>query len=68
MFSCGGRADGGMWASRNGVSVLTFTGGAVTNSQLFIFAGGAGPLSLEPTNVSGCYLRKYSRPGRLQRS
>ncbi|TVY85219.1 hypothetical protein LSUE1_G000360 [Lachnellula suecica] len=39
MFSCGGRADGG---------------GAVTPSQLFKFAGGAGPLSLQPqsgTNV-----------------
>ncbi|KAI0043150.1 hypothetical protein FA95DRAFT_441227 [Auriscalpium vulgare] len=35
LFSCGGRADGG---------------GAVTNSQLFNFAGGAGPLALVPQN------------------
>ncbi|KAL2070068.1 hypothetical protein VTL71DRAFT_14748 [Oculimacula yallundae] len=41
MFSCGGRADGG---------------GAVTNSQLFGFAGGAGPLSFEPKNAAGTCL------------
>ncbi|CZS96685.1 uncharacterized protein RAG0_05902 [Rhynchosporium agropyri] len=41
MFSCGGRADGG---------------GAVTNSQLFSFAGGAGPLALEPKNAAGTCL------------
>ncbi|KAI0554327.1 hypothetical protein F4679DRAFT_353726 [Xylaria curta] len=35
LFSCGGRADGG---------------GQVTNSQLFPFNGGAGPLSLSPEN------------------
>ncbi|KAH6603554.1 hypothetical protein Trco_008329 [Trichoderma cornu-damae] len=35
LFSCGGRADGG---------------GQVTDSQLFAFAGGAGPLSLTPEN------------------
>ncbi|KAI0738161.1 hypothetical protein C8Q80DRAFT_1124835 [Daedaleopsis nitida] len=37
-FSCGGRADGG---------------GQVTNSQLFTFKGGAGPLSLAPENAQG---------------
>ncbi|KAH8749268.1 hypothetical protein BGZ57DRAFT_138624 [Hyaloscypha finlandica] len=41
MFSCGGRADGG---------------GAVTNSQLFTFAGGAGPLALQPKNAAGTCL------------
>ncbi|PVH76170.1 hypothetical protein DL98DRAFT_562133 [Cadophora sp. DSE1049] len=41
MFSCGGRADGG---------------GDVTNSQLFGFAGGAGPLSFEPKNEAGTCL------------
>ncbi|KAH7397590.1 hypothetical protein BKA64DRAFT_733676 [Cadophora sp. MPI-SDFR-AT-0126] len=41
MFSCGGRADGG---------------GAVTNSQLFGFAGDAGPLSFEPKNAAGTCL------------
>ncbi|KAF4632402.1 hypothetical protein G7Y89_g5722 [Cudoniella acicularis] len=41
MFSCGGRGDGG---------------GAVTNSQLFNFTGGAGPLSLEPENAVGTCL------------
>ncbi|KAH7346823.1 hypothetical protein BKA65DRAFT_284888 [Rhexocercosporidium sp. MPI-PUGE-AT-0058] len=41
MFSCGGRADGG---------------GDVTNSQLFSFAGGAGPLSFEPKNAAGTCL------------
>ncbi|KAJ3850754.1 hypothetical protein EV368DRAFT_44667 [Lentinula lateritia] len=35
LFSCGGRADGS---------------GAVTNSQLFTFTGGAGPLPLVPQN------------------
>ncbi|KAI8626090.1 hypothetical protein F5Y19DRAFT_232389 [Xylariaceae sp. FL1651] len=35
LFSCGGRADGG---------------GDVTNSQLFPFNGGAGPLSFSPEN------------------
>jgi hypothetical protein len=35
LFSCGGRADGS---------------GAVTNSQLFTFSGGAGPLPLIPQN------------------
>ncbi|KAJ7636961.1 hypothetical protein FB45DRAFT_789116, partial [Roridomyces roridus] len=35
LFSCGGRADGG---------------GQVTNSQLFPFNGGAGPLPLLPQN------------------
>ncbi|PNP39960.1 hypothetical protein TGAMA5MH_08226 [Trichoderma gamsii] len=35
LFSCGGRADGG---------------GSVTNSQLFAFTGGNGPLSLTPEN------------------
>ncbi|KAK4106959.1 hypothetical protein N658DRAFT_462072 [Parathielavia hyrcaniae] len=35
LFSCGGRADGG---------------GEVTNSQLFAFDGGVGPLSLQPQN------------------
>ncbi|KAI0794501.1 hypothetical protein C8Q74DRAFT_1327011 [Fomes fomentarius] len=37
-FSCGGRADGG---------------GQVTDSQLFTFQGGAGPLSLAPKNAKG---------------
>ncbi|KAJ4487743.1 hypothetical protein J3R30DRAFT_3279992 [Lentinula aciculospora] len=37
LFSCGGRADGS---------------GAVTNSQLFTFSGGAGPLPLVPQNGS----------------
>lgn len=37
LFSCGGRADGG---------------GEVTNSQLFPFNGGAGPLSFSPENES----------------
>ncbi|KIJ50745.1 hypothetical protein M422DRAFT_159267 [Sphaerobolus stellatus SS14] len=35
LFSCGGRADGG---------------GQVTDSQLFAFSGGAGPLPLLPQN------------------
>jgi hypothetical protein len=35
LFSCGGRADGG---------------GVVTNSQLFPFTGGAGPLALAPSS------------------
>ncbi|EHA52980.1 hypothetical protein MGG_12906 [Pyricularia oryzae 70-15] len=35
LFSCGGRADGS---------------GKVTNSQLFPFAGGAGPLTFRPDN------------------
>ena len=46
LFSCGGRADGG---------------GAVTDSQLFPFADGAGaaPLSLTPKNAPGtCFTVK----------
>jgi hypothetical protein len=35
LFSCGGRADGG---------------GLVTNSQLFEFNGGKGPIALAPLN------------------
>ncbi|KAK3313738.1 hypothetical protein B0H66DRAFT_629730 [Apodospora peruviana] len=41
LFSCGGRADGG---------------GEVTNSQIFEFDGGAGPLSLKPQNAEGSCL------------
>ncbi|CZR58275.1 uncharacterized protein PAC_08166 [Phialocephala subalpina] len=41
MFSCGGRADGG---------------GAVTNSQLFNFTSGSGPLTLAPLNDAGTCL------------
>ncbi|KAK6585982.1 hypothetical protein PZA11_001039 [Diplocarpon coronariae] len=41
MFSCGGRADGS---------------GGVTKSQLFRFAGGAGPLAFEPENAAGTCL------------
>ncbi|KAI0144671.1 hypothetical protein GGR57DRAFT_323904 [Xylariaceae sp. FL1272] len=41
LFSCGGRADGG---------------GSVTNSQLFPFTGGAGPLSFSPENqADSCF-------------
>ncbi|KAI1359715.1 hypothetical protein F5Y08DRAFT_318878 [Xylaria arbuscula] len=41
LFSCGGRADGG---------------GEVTDSQLFPFNGGAGPLSLSPENdLASCF-------------
>ncbi|KAL6859238.1 hypothetical protein J3F83DRAFT_763349 [Trichoderma novae-zelandiae] len=44
LFSCGGRADGG---------------GKVTNSQLFAFTGGAGPLSLTPGNdPTKCFAAK----------
>ncbi|KAL6895459.1 hypothetical protein HDV57DRAFT_10438 [Trichoderma longibrachiatum] len=44
LFSCGGRADGG---------------GQVTNSQLFAFTGGAGPLSLTPENdPTKCFAAK----------
>lgn len=44
LFSCGGRADGG---------------GDVTNSQLFAFNGGSGPLSFEPENdVGSCFTVK----------
>ena len=46
LFSCGGRADGG---------------GQVTNSQLFAFTGGAGPLSLQPSNVNGQCLTSQSK-------
>ncbi|KZZ90830.1 Ricin B-related lectin [Moelleriella libera RCEF 2490] len=47
LFSCGGRADGG---------------GGVTGSQLFKFDGGAGPLSLKPTNGEGkCLSSKGQR-------
>ncbi|KAL6242851.1 hypothetical protein RBB50_010497 [Rhinocladiella similis] len=41
LFSCGGRADGG---------------GSVTDSQLFPFAGSAGPQSFSPANSPGTCL------------
>jgi hypothetical protein len=35
------------------------SGGQVTNSQLFNFTGGAGPLSLQPSNAAGsCFIVK----------
>ncbi|EHK21414.1 uncharacterized protein TRIVIDRAFT_125871, partial [Trichoderma virens Gv29-8] len=44
LFSCGGRADGG---------------GQVTNSQLFAFTGGNGPLSFTPGNdPTKCFAAK----------
>ncbi|KAL7905395.1 hypothetical protein GGI35DRAFT_483520 [Trichoderma velutinum] len=44
LFSCGGRADGS---------------GKVTNSQLFAFTGGNGPLSFTPGNdVTKCFATK----------
>ncbi|KAL7791834.1 hypothetical protein V8C37DRAFT_381496 [Trichoderma ceciliae] len=44
LFSCGGRADGS---------------GQVTNSQLFAFTGGVGPLSLTPGNdPTKCFVAK----------
>jgi len=45
LFSCGGRADGG---------------GAVTNSQLFSFPGGSGPLAFTPLNAVGTCLTATS--------
>lgn len=56
MFSCGGRADGGKLILSLTLSRLIITGGDVTNSQLFGFAGGAGPLSFEPQNEAGTCL------------
>lgn len=39
--------------------MLTFTGGQVTNSQLFPFDGSAGPLSITPENQAGtCFTVK----------
>jgi hypothetical protein len=56
MFSCGGRADGGKFASQlKGIWLITL-GGAVTNSQQFPFAGGAGPVSFAPENAAGTCL------------
>ncbi|KAI0844545.1 hypothetical protein F5Y00DRAFT_248428 [Daldinia vernicosa] len=44
LFSCGGRADGG---------------GEVTDSQLFPFNGGSGPLSFSPQNdLQSCFTLK----------
>jgi hypothetical protein len=41
------------------VIMLTFTGGQVTNSQLFPFHGSAGPLSITPENQPGtCFTVK----------
>jgi len=36
--------------------MLIQIGGSVTNSQLFNFTGGAGPLALEPINAVGTCL------------
>jgi hypothetical protein len=35
---------------------MCITGGEQTDSQLFAFAGGAGPVSLEPMNEAGTCL------------
>ena len=60
LFSCGGRADGGK--SSTLVSRLVaknLPGGSVTDSQLFSFAGDAGPLAFEPQNANGtCFTVK----------
>lgn len=56
MFSCGGRADGGKLILLLTLSRLIITGGDITNSQLFGFAGGAGPLPFEPKNEAGTCL------------
>lgn len=56
MFSCGGRADGGKLILSHQISPLIISGGDVTNSQLFGFAGGSGPLSFEPKNEAGTCL------------
>jgi hypothetical protein len=56
MFSCGGRADGGKILSHPSLSILTTAGGDVTNSQLFNFTGGAGPLAFQPENAVGTCL------------
>jgi hypothetical protein len=55
MFSCGGRADGGILYTIVIVqrTKLTFLGGAVTNSQLFPFAAGETSLTLAPENQNG---------------
>lgn len=61
LFSCGGRADGGkqhppyLWGAE-AFTLTSLLGGEVTNSQLFAFSGGAGPLSLQPQDNSGSCL------------
>jgi hypothetical protein len=59
LFSCGGRADGGksfLGAPRRVLLANRPSGGEVTNSQLFAFNGGAGPLSLQLQNQAGSCL------------
>lgn len=62
LFSCGGRADGGrpmLYAvafSPHDADFCLLEGGGVTNSQLFTFNGGSGPLSFQPENAAGSCL------------
>lgn len=62
LFSCGGRADGGSSLLESHSLTLKANlaiGGRVTNSQLFTFTGGSGPLSLKPVNeVGSCFTVK----------
>lgn len=53
LFSCGGRADGG---------------GDVTNSQLFNFNGGSGPLALVPQNANNQTCLDINGQGLLDQS
>ncbi|KEF61113.1 uncharacterized protein A1O9_02678 [Exophiala aquamarina CBS 119918] len=61
LFSCGGRADGGeLLILHDDTAHInnheSCEGGAVTNSQLFPFAGSAGPLAFTPLNAPGTCL------------
>ena len=59
MFSCGGRADGGMSHSIHLINCVFVNtsdiciGGATTNSQLFPFAAGESSFTLAPENANG---------------
>ena len=71
MFSCGGRADGGMYFRNRFISLekkipLTFfTDGLVTNSQLFPFTEGPTDILLAPENGNNATCLVANAAGKL---
>lgn len=63
LFSCGGRADGGMYSlfllPHERSLIICLAEGEQVDSQLYAFAGGAGPVTLEPkSNAGTCLVAK----------
>lgn len=67
MFSCGGRADGGMYPRNSSmINVLrSLVGGLVTTSQLFPFTEGQTSILLAPENGSNATCLAANAAGKL---